>query len=235
MSIAYSAEVGSYTLFLDGSGVCVRVDSFRGRGADEESAEDRYLGAQFVAALDVTVPGGLLSLPQVGAQLLLGRVTDGRIALLRTRSVTKFTDFTAENSNGQRPIPPPPPTASRLPPPRMPAPSSPVLPSFAPPPVPSATFLPQEPPDRRPRASVPPNPYAASRPATEPPPAPEIRDSTPPPRRLPKAEDPLRSQVFTLAQLATKDERRPLPTTPPHKRPTIAPRSDRPPPKQGDD
>lgn len=231
MSIAYAAEVGSYTLFLDDSGVCVRVDTFRGRPADEESAEARYLGAQFVAALDVTVPGGLLSLPQVGAQLLLGRVTDGRIALLRTRPVTKFIDFTVENSTGQRPIPPPPPpppTASRLPPPRMPAPSSPVLPSFAPPPVPSATFLP--------RASVPPNPYAAARPATEPPPAPEIRDSTPPPRRLPKAEDPLRSQVFTLAQLATKDERRPLPTTPPHKRPTIAPRSDRPPPpKTGDD
>lgn len=224
MSIAYSAEVGNYTLFLDDSGVCVRVDSFRGRGPEEESAEERYLGAQFVAALDVTVPGGLLALPQVGAQLLLGRVTDGRIALLRTRTVTRFTDFTTENSMGRRPIPPPPPSASRLPPPRVPA---------APPPVPSATFLPTA--NRSTRASVPPNPYAASRPATEPPPAPEIRDSTPPPRGAPKAEDPLRSQVFTLAQLATKDERRPLATSPPHKRPTIAPRSDRPPPRREDE
>ncbi len=92
--IAYAAHTDAGTFLLDREGICRgfvpspdRSGAFRVR----PEAADRCIGAQYVAAIDVTEPGALVQLPRVGAALLLGIVdANGRISLIRTGPIVRY-------------------------------------------------------------------------------------------------------------------------------------------------
>jgi hypothetical protein len=98
--IAYAAHTDAGTFLLDSEGICRgfvpspdQSGSFRVRA----EAADRCIGAQYVAAIDVTEPGALIPLPRIGAALLLGIVdANGRISLVRTGPVVRFEPLEPE-------------------------------------------------------------------------------------------------------------------------------------------
>ncbi|HEY2514977.1 MAG TPA: hypothetical protein VGI39_29130 [Polyangiaceae bacterium] len=95
MHIAYTAHTETCTLLLDGEGVCRSVLAAaghgRGRPARIPSSAEKCIGAQYVATLDLREPGGLVPMPQAGAQMLFAKTEkDGRITLVRSAPVLRF-------------------------------------------------------------------------------------------------------------------------------------------------
>jgi len=80
--VVYAVHTRACTYLLDGDGVCVWVLSRRGLSTD-----DRCVGAQFVACLDVASEGGLVGELRAGAMALFVHVDDGRFALLKTKPI----------------------------------------------------------------------------------------------------------------------------------------------------
>jgi hypothetical protein len=110
MPIAYAAHTESCTFLLDEEGICRQVIR-RAAGMHRVPGEDsvgRCIGAQYVASIDAATTGGLVAMPKVGAPLLFAYVgADGRIALVRTRPLTRF-----ETKHRLYTSPPPPPDES---------------------------------------------------------------------------------------------------------------------------
>lgn len=138
MDVAYAAHTESGTFMLDERGVC--------RWAVTET-DQRIVGAQFVATLDLSSEQGLAALPKVGAPMLFAAVdASGHITLLRTGPLLRWEDKrSAGPASSARALPlvRPPSRPSSLPPPpaRMRSDVAPkALPSvrnnFAPPPAP---------------------------------------------------------------------------------------------------
>ena len=92
MEIAYTAYTETAAFLLDDGGFCRKVVPVAGvKGARAQAQAERCLGAQYVASLDVQVPGGLVELPREGVPLLFA-IADagGRISLIRTAVLVRF-------------------------------------------------------------------------------------------------------------------------------------------------
>lgn len=80
--MTYAVHTEAATYLLDDDGYCRWILSPNGLLPQASSAA---VGAQFVACLDLTVPGGLVAELRVGAAALFARTDeDGRYVLLRT-------------------------------------------------------------------------------------------------------------------------------------------------------
>lgn len=88
MAVVYAAHTEACTLMLDERGVCEwAAPTGSGR------VPDRIIGAQFVASLDVTVPGALVGEPKEGVPMLFAAVDEnGRVSLVRTTNLVRFDD-----------------------------------------------------------------------------------------------------------------------------------------------
>jgi len=112
MSIAYAATTMACTFLLDADGVCRRVLMTRDRRADatlggrtRAQAAKQCIGAQYVAAIDVQVEGGLVPMPRVGSPMLFAYTgADGRLAVVRTGPLVKF-ETVAPSSSSSSEIP----------------------------------------------------------------------------------------------------------------------------------
>jgi hypothetical protein len=98
MRIAHSATTPQWTFHLDEDGICQSVVPTPGKKGVTFRAltplAHGCVGAQFVAAVDRKVPGGVAATPRVGEPMLFAYVDgDGRIRLLRTGPVLAFTTF----------------------------------------------------------------------------------------------------------------------------------------------
>jgi hypothetical protein len=98
---AYAAYTDACTFFLDENGVCVRViltrrapDDITRGGRTRARAADRCVGAQYVASIDRSAAGGLVSMPQAGAPMLYAYLeADGRIGVIRTGPLVRFENL----------------------------------------------------------------------------------------------------------------------------------------------
>ena len=80
--IVYAVHTRACTYLLDEEGICRWVLSRSGARSD-----DRCVGAQFVAALDLRSRGGLVGELRIGAQALFIRSDGGRFMLIRTKPI----------------------------------------------------------------------------------------------------------------------------------------------------
>jgi hypothetical protein len=98
--IAYIAYTERSVLMLDGDGVCVRVEPLKANWPPAASdGALRCIGAQFVATIDPTEPGGLGRLPRVGASMLFAAVDPGgRIFCVRAGPLTHFESSRSDDS-----------------------------------------------------------------------------------------------------------------------------------------
>src|SRR5579871_3768901 len=120
MHIAYVAYTERNVLMLDQDGVCVRVEPLRGKmtlsalaGRPSEVSDGalRCIGAQYVASIDPSEPGGLARLPRVGTSMLFAAVDhDGRIYCVRAGPLTHF-ESSEDDDSGVHEAPPPVPSA----------------------------------------------------------------------------------------------------------------------------
>jgi|HubBroStandDraft_4_1064222.scaffolds.fasta_scaffold502964_1 hypothetical protein len=107
MAIAYAATTMACTFLMDADGVCRRVLMRRERRADttlggrtRSQAAKRCIGAQYVAAIDVQVEGGLVPMPRVGSPMLFAYTgEDGRLAVVRTGPLVKFETVAPSSSS----------------------------------------------------------------------------------------------------------------------------------------
>ncbi len=100
MDISYAAHTASCTFLLDEKGICRRIVMTPKAKAERAQAAAKCVGAQYVASLDATSPGGLIDMPRVGAAMLFARVdTRGRVSLARTGTLLRF-----ESRKGQDPF-----------------------------------------------------------------------------------------------------------------------------------
>jgi hypothetical protein len=103
VTIAYVAYTERSVLMLDDGGVCVRVEPLSGRNLTGYDAGDgalRCVGAQYIASIDPTVPGGLGRAPRAGTSMLFAAVgQDGRIFCVRAGPLTHF-ESTKEDDSG---------------------------------------------------------------------------------------------------------------------------------------
>ena len=103
---AYAAHTERCTYLLDGEGVCRRVIVANPRAGERtmggrltSEAARMCVGAQYVASIDMRVPGGLIPMPRTGAQMLFAYAgPDGRLAIVRTAPLTRFDSIGAEES-----------------------------------------------------------------------------------------------------------------------------------------
>ena len=93
--MVYAVHTRTCTYMLDEEGVCGWVLSPTG-----SQAEDRCMGAQFVACLDLREQGGLIGELRVGASGLFARREAGRFVLLKT-SVIERVDYRPPNNYRQ--------------------------------------------------------------------------------------------------------------------------------------
>jgi hypothetical protein len=108
MTIAYVAYTRHNVLKLDGEGVCVGVEPLAGRvdlgprhghGSRSSDRAEACVGAQYVAAIDPSAPGGLVRLPGVGTWMLFAAVDpSGRIYCVRVGPLAHFDSCAAEDS-----------------------------------------------------------------------------------------------------------------------------------------
>jgi hypothetical protein len=107
MSVVYAALTEAYTLMLDENGVCEWAAP-TGRG----HVPDRIVGAQFVASLDVDMPGALVGEPREGVPMLFATISRDQgghehISLIRTAPLIRFDDRRTESGiirTNQNPI-----------------------------------------------------------------------------------------------------------------------------------
>ena len=212
--MAYAVHTRSCTYLLDDDGICRWT--LAPTGVQVPGAE-RYLGAQFVACLDVREIGGLVGELRNGATALFARSENGRLVLLRT-PVIEFVEHRAEEGDASEPEP----ELEHEPPPVAPQPS---LPSYTPyvEPLRAYAARPEAPPSR-PTAMLPmypPRPTAALPTyATRPLPAAPTQPPPPlaPPVRASRSLPPLAPPVY-----AAPAYRAPPPPEPRYTAPTLAP------------
>jgi len=84
--MTYAVHTGTCTYLLDDDGICLWTLSPGGHAAP---GTDRCVGAQFVACLDLTTPGGLVGELCIGAAALFARREHGRFVLLRTLPIER--------------------------------------------------------------------------------------------------------------------------------------------------
>lgn len=87
--MTYAVHTETCTYLLDDDGVCLWTLSPGGHAA---AATDRCVGAQFVACLDLTAPGGLVGELRLGAAALFVRREHGRFVLLRTLPIDRVEE-----------------------------------------------------------------------------------------------------------------------------------------------
>jgi hypothetical protein len=95
MQLAYVAHSERCALLLDGDGIC----RWFVPKVDDESVvagAKRCIGAQFVATLDPEASGLLGHDPSVGKNILLARVDDGRVSLVRFGPLVRFDTLAPE-------------------------------------------------------------------------------------------------------------------------------------------
>jgi hypothetical protein len=107
MTITHAAQTESVTFLLDETGICFAAvatpsappESF---ATARESAE-RCIGAQYVASVDITAPGGLVAMPREGTPLVFAAIDgEGRVALVRTGPLLRFvTSTTVAHRKGE--------------------------------------------------------------------------------------------------------------------------------------
>jgi hypothetical protein len=104
-AVAYAATTEGCTFLLDEDGICRRVLLRHGRraadatlgGRTRTQAARRCIGAQYVAAIDVRVEGGLVPMPRLGTPMLFAYTDDdGRLAVVRTGPLTRFETLGGE-------------------------------------------------------------------------------------------------------------------------------------------
>jgi hypothetical protein len=93
--MAYAVHTRSCTYLLDDDGVCRWTLAPTGVPV---AGADRYLGAQFVACLDVREIGGLVGELRIGAAALFARSENGRFVLLRTPAI-EYVEHRAEGAD----------------------------------------------------------------------------------------------------------------------------------------
>jgi hypothetical protein len=108
MTIAYVAYTEGNVLMLDGDGVCIRVEPLRsrmslgalaGRRPEPSDGALRCIGAQYVASIDPSAPGGLAHLPSAGTSMLFAATgADGRIYCVRAGPLTHFESCTPSSA-----------------------------------------------------------------------------------------------------------------------------------------
>jgi hypothetical protein len=109
MTIAYVAYTQRNVLKLDREGVCVEVEPLAGRvdlrphdghGSSSSDRAEACVGAQYVAAIDPSEPGGLVRMPGVGMWMLFAAVDpNGRIYCVRVGPLTHFDSCAAEDAS----------------------------------------------------------------------------------------------------------------------------------------
>jgi len=99
-ALAYAVHTGTCTYLLDDDGVCRWTQSPTGQPVP---GAERCLGAQFVACLDLSAPGGLVGELRVGAAALFARLEGGRFVLLRTPPLANV-EFRRAMAPGEHPI-----------------------------------------------------------------------------------------------------------------------------------
>jgi hypothetical protein len=114
VSVAYAATTEGCTFLLDEDGVCRRVllrherrsaDATLG-GRTRRQAARRCIGAQYVASIDVRVEGGLVPMPRLGTPMLFAYTDDdGRLAVVRTGTLTRFETVGGEAEREREEIP----------------------------------------------------------------------------------------------------------------------------------
>jgi hypothetical protein len=112
--MAYAVHTRSCTYLLDDDGVCRWTLAPTGVPV---AGADRYLGAQFVACLDVREIGGLVGELRIGAAALFARSENGRFVLLRTPSIEHVEHRADDGSEPEitEPVPPQPEPQPSLP------------------------------------------------------------------------------------------------------------------------
>jgi hypothetical protein len=106
MAVVYAAHTEACTLMLDENGVCEWAAP-TGNG----KVPERIVGSQFVASLDVKVPGALVAKPREGVPMLFATTDEsGHISLIRTTKLVRFDDRRNDSGivrAGQTPVTPP--------------------------------------------------------------------------------------------------------------------------------
>lgn len=116
--LAYAVHTATCTYLLDDDGVCRWIVSPQGV---PPTHVQQAVGAQFVACLDLTEPGGLVGDLRIGAMALLARHDGDRMILLRTAPIRNVDDRRTpapdEDATVKSPRPKAVAAASALPPP----------------------------------------------------------------------------------------------------------------------
>ncbi len=159
--MAYAVHTRSCTYLLDDDGVCRWT--LAPTGVPVPGA-DRYLGAQFVACLDVREIGGLVGELRIGAAGLFARSENGRFVLLRTPPI-EFVEHRSDDG-----VADPEPEAA-IPEPVAPLPSLPAYTPYVEPPPAYAPRTSAAPPAYATPAYAPPAPPVHATPQYFPPPA----------------------------------------------------------------
>ncbi len=209
--IVYAVHTRACTYLLDEDGFCRWVLSRSGAKSD-----DRCVGAQFVAALDLRSKGGLCGELRIGAQALFIRSEDGRFALIRTKPIehVEVRGAEGEGFEGEEGYPGEPEQEQEPEPVVLPDHLAVAAvfnaPAAAPePPPPSARVILQHPQAYAPRTEPPP---PIANPRTEPLPAMALPPSPPPPppqvRSFPQA--PPRENLQAAAHAFAEAHARPV-------------------------
>jgi len=93
--IVYAVHTRACTYLLDEEGVCRWVLSRSGANSD-----DRCVGAQFVAALDLSTKGGLIGELRIGSSALFILSENGRFMLIRTKPI-EHVEFRGAGAGAQ--------------------------------------------------------------------------------------------------------------------------------------
>lgn len=97
MDVVYVAQTESCVFLLDAQGICRASVPYADADATARKIAARCEGAQYVASLDVKLPGVLAADPKAGLPLLFARVgAEGRVALIRTGALVAFREFDEE-------------------------------------------------------------------------------------------------------------------------------------------
>jgi hypothetical protein len=110
VAVAYVACTLDHALMLNEAGVCIRVEPIQraipraapggGTGcADSDDGALRCVGAQYVATIDPSAPGGLTRLPRVGTSMLFAAMDrSGHMYCVRAGPLASFAHCLTDES-----------------------------------------------------------------------------------------------------------------------------------------
>lgn len=94
MDVTYVAQTESCVFLLDEQGICRASLPHADAQEKDRKIAARCEGAQYVASLDVSLPGILATDPKAGLPLVFARVgPQGRVFLIRTGALVEFREF----------------------------------------------------------------------------------------------------------------------------------------------